>query len=195
MTYPEFDAEDLSLLLDGELSAPTADKLQSHMQNHVGTWVQYHNMSTLSAACQNLSITDNSDEDAFLNNLLGRIDALPAAPTPTHTLSELSAHYDHEHNPYEEPLIITSELEPALAHMQTLTAALRALPVYQPSPGFLDRVMAAIDAQTPSFETLSAYYDGELSEVESQQVLASSHTRIHLHNMRVVTGELQALPE
>jgi negative regulator of sigma E activity len=55
--------------------------------------------------------------------------------------------------------------------------------------------MAAIDAQTPSFETLSAYYDGELSEVESQQVLASSHTRIHLHNMRVVTGELQALPE
>lgn len=103
----------------------------------------------------------------------------------------VSALYDQEFSFSEARCLQGTEL-PATAqtyfqNCQTLSSALKALPTPACSQDFAQRVLAALPAEAPDFESLSAYYDQEVN-------LKLTQPSALLQNFVQLSASLAALP-
>lgn len=81
------------------------------------------------------------------------------------------------------------------AHNQTvLSQALQALPSFSPSANFMEHLLAQVEncVQEPSFEMLSVHVDHV--EPLDTSIIDQDAVQTQLHNMRVLSAALRALP-
>lgn len=132
-TCDELSLEDLSAVYD-QAEAQSAAPVQ-----HPVAREYQHNFSVLSQALQALPTPVASDD--FANRLMARLDAIEILPE----FEGVSAHFDQAFELSPEHLS-DQTVQTELQNIQVLSQALKALPLTEASPAFLQRLSARLDA-------------------------------------------------
>lgn len=193
--------QDLSSYLDQETGAEA--EFQQFLTENFSAQVHYRNLESVSRACQQHGAPIQEHDD-FLSRLMGKIDTVEQE-SEYEDPECLSAWLDGQQELESAQIEASEYARTRVQNMRGLSAALQALPQPQAPEYFVTQVMEAVDHhQSPSLETLSAFYDHEtqfqaVHLLDSETLNESQQT--HLQNFASLSQALahlnvpQAKPE